>query len=260
MTHDNNWKVQAVQDIGAQAGDYVSWQSRAMTALEAFPYVVAGNKLCSSTYCAHDTTEAKIILSDLVVSVEFSLQAENSIAVTIVIRDMKWTLATVNLELLETNIRCVALVVARSLLAMFDNRESLRVALKKTAEPSYSGYVSSLRNLVETLKRDVPIVPSPQATAVGFDQATLLEAAAVLKQDAILAKLERIYREVMGSNPPELKSSMRGVEDLGMDSLDQTEFLMEVEDAFHVEITDNDSANMRTADDVVKFLKQHCVY
>lgn len=257
MTQDNDWKVQAMRDIGAQTDSSGTYQERVRRALNAFPYVVGGNKLFLSTHCTCGNV-AEFDLYDNMVSIKFSLHEEKFITVTGVVPDMKWIFAVVNLELLETNIRCVALIVARSLLAMFDNCESLRVALKKTSDPSYSGYVSSLRNLVETLKRDVPKVPAPEATAVDSDQASLLEAS--LKQDAILVKLERIYRKVMGSFPLKLTSSMHGVEDLGMDSLDQTEFLMEVEDEFHVEITDNDRANMRTADDVVKYLNQHCVY
>jgi len=45
------------------------------------------------------------------------------------------------------------------------------------------------------------------------------------------------------------------VEDLGLDSLDQVELGMEVEDAFHIEIPDADFEKLKTLKDICDYLK-----
>lgn len=60
----------------------------------------------------------------------------------------------------------------------------------------------------------------------------------------IVAKARRI--------PPESLSSETSFESLGADSLDMVNLSFEVEEAFHVEIPDQDLPAIRTLDDMVR--------
>ena len=47
------------------------------------------------------------------------------------------------------------------------------------------------------------------------------------------------------------------VNDLGADSLDIVEFVMELEDAFDLSIPDEDAEKMQTVGDAVKYINEH---
>jgi acyl carrier protein len=47
------------------------------------------------------------------------------------------------------------------------------------------------------------------------------------------------------------------VEDLGADSLDLVELVMQMEDEFDVEIPDEDAENIRTVQDAINYVQQH---
>ena len=48
----------------------------------------------------------------------------------------------------------------------------------------------------------------------------------------------------------------RFIDDLGADSLDIVELVMELEDAFGVEIPDEEAENIRTVEDAITFIKR----
>jgi acyl carrier protein len=52
---------------------------------------------------------------------------------------------------------------------------------------------------------------------------------------------------------PELSHSL---EDLGLDSLDELELVMELEDEFEFEIPDEDASNFKTVDQVVIYITE----
>ncbi len=58
-----------------------------------------------------------------------------------------------------------------------------------------------------------------------------------------------------GKKPITLESSF--VNDLGADSLDIVELVMELEDEFDVNIPDEDAQKMQTVGDAVKFIDEH---
>ncbi len=58
-----------------------------------------------------------------------------------------------------------------------------------------------------------------------------------------------------GEKPVTLETSF--VNDLGADSLDIVELVMELEDEFDVSIPDEDAEKMQTVGDAVKYLNEH---
>lgn len=242
-------KLDAMKALGIAATSGPKTQAQRVTeALTSLPYLVAGLELHYSSKVSGAISNARVTaqLHDSVVTLEFRFQCvESRIQISAIIPgDMRADLAVVDLDQLENDSRAVALAIARSIRSMFDTREVVRRAWKRTDESSYVGYRNSLHNLIVQLEKPAPKAAIEQTTTIGDTDSALFE------------KLEKIYRKVGGPLPVKLCSSMHYQDDLGMDSLDAMEFLMEVEDTFSVEITDDDSEHMRTADDIIKFLKQ----
>jgi acyl carrier protein len=53
----------------------------------------------------------------------------------------------------------------------------------------------------------------------------------------------------------ELSSSLR--DDLGTDSLDGVELVMELEDEFHITIPDDEAEQIKTIEDAIRFVERH---
>jgi len=49
----------------------------------------------------------------------------------------------------------------------------------------------------------------------------------------------------------------RYVDDLGLDSLDQVEFIMKLEEEFGIEIPDEAAEKVKTVDDAIKYIEKH---
>ena len=71
----------------------------------------------------------------------------------------------------------------------------------------------------------------------------------------IFEKVKEITVDKLGveAGEVELKSSFR--EDLGADSLDLFEFVMELEDEFNIEISNEDVEQIQTVEDAVNYIK-----
>ncbi len=77
------------------------------------------------------------------------------------------------------------------------------------------------------------------------------------EQPSVEERLKEIIIKQFGEEekPVMLESSF--VNDLGADSLDIVEFVMDLEDAFGVSIPDEDVQKMQTVGDAVKYIKEH---
>ncbi|MED2737259.1 acyl carrier protein [Bacillus toyonensis] len=70
-------------------------------------------------------------------------------------------------------------------------------------------------------------------------------------------KLSDMIADRLGVDQAEIKLESKFKEDLGADSLDTVEFIMELEDEFGVEVPDEEAEKLTTVGDVVTFLEKH---
>ena len=76
-------------------------------------------------------------------------------------------------------------------------------------------------------------------------------------RSAIEKKVKSIVVEQLGVKESEVTLKARFVEDLGADSLDVVELVMAFEEAFDIEIPDEDAEKMRTVGDAVDYICKH---
>ena len=68
-------------------------------------------------------------------------------------------------------------------------------------------------------------------------------------------KVNEIIAKQLGVNAAEITSESSFVEDLGADSLDTVELVMAFEEAFNVEIPDEDAEKIQKVKDAVAYIK-----
>ena len=70
-------------------------------------------------------------------------------------------------------------------------------------------------------------------------------------------QVKAIIVEKLGVNADEVKETSSFVNDLGADSLDVVEFVMEVEKEFDITIPDDAAAKLEKVGDAVKYIDEH---
>lgn len=70
-------------------------------------------------------------------------------------------------------------------------------------------------------------------------------------------KVKEIIIDKLGCDASKVVETASFVNDLGADSLDVVEFVMEVEKAFDVEIPDEEAGKLQTVGDAVKYIEAH---
>jgi acyl carrier protein len=70
-------------------------------------------------------------------------------------------------------------------------------------------------------------------------------------------KVKQIIVEQLGVDEAEVTPTASFVDDLGADSLDTVELVMAFEEAFEVEIPDEDAEKIRTVHDAVDYISKH---
>ncbi len=68
-------------------------------------------------------------------------------------------------------------------------------------------------------------------------------------------KVKEIIAKQLGVNPTEVTPEASFVEDLGADSLDTVELVMAFEEAFNIEIPDEDAEKIAKVKDAVEYIK-----
>lgn len=69
------------------------------------------------------------------------------------------------------------------------------------------------------------------------------------------SKVKQIIAEKLGVSEDKISPQASFVDDLGADSLDQVELIMAFEDAFDVEIPDEDAEKLKSVKDAMEYLK-----
>ena len=74
---------------------------------------------------------------------------------------------------------------------------------------------------------------------------------------AVDEKVKQIIVEQLGVDEGEVTQNASFVDDLGADSLDTVELVMAFEEAFEIEIPDEDAEKIRTVQDAVDYIERH---
>ena len=70
-------------------------------------------------------------------------------------------------------------------------------------------------------------------------------------------RVRKLICEQLGVKEDEVKDDASFVEDLGADSLDTVELVMEFEKTFNLQIPDEDAEKIRTVQDAVDYIDEH---
>ena len=70
-------------------------------------------------------------------------------------------------------------------------------------------------------------------------------------------RVTRIVCNQMGTTPDKISGETSFVNDLGADSLDTVELVMEFEDEFDVNIPDEDAEKIQTVGDAIAYIESH---
>lgn len=70
-----------------------------------------------------------------------------------------------------------------------------------------------------------------------------------------IEEIRKIFKEKLDANPADVQLE-KGLQDLGLDSLDMYEMIYEIETEFGVKIPDTEVANLVTVGDLVSFIEK----
>ncbi len=68
-------------------------------------------------------------------------------------------------------------------------------------------------------------------------------------------RVKKVVAEQLSINEADIKNESAFIEDLGADSLDTVELVMALEDAFKVEIPDDQQEKLRTVQNAIDFIQ-----
>ena len=74
--------------------------------------------------------------------------------------------------------------------------------------------------------------------------------------ESIEDRVKTIIVNQLGVEESSVSAKAKFIEDLGADSLDIVELVMAMEEAFGIDIPDEEAENIRTVDDAVSFVKK----
>ncbi len=76
-------------------------------------------------------------------------------------------------------------------------------------------------------------------------------------EESVEEQVKEIIVKQMGVNKDQVAPETSFINDLGADSLDTVELVMELEDAFDVSIPDDDAEKIQTVGDAINYIKEH---
>ena len=72
-----------------------------------------------------------------------------------------------------------------------------------------------------------------------------------------IAKMKKIIADQLGVDEAEITMESSFIDDLGADSLDTVELVMQLEEEYGLEISDEDAEKIKTVGDVVKYIEEN---
>jgi acyl carrier protein len=78
-----------------------------------------------------------------------------------------------------------------------------------------------------------------------------------MRMASVEERVKQIIVEQLGVDEAEVTPTASFVDDLGADSLDQVELVMAFEEAFGIEVPDEDAEKMTTVKDAVEYIDKH---
>ena len=76
-----------------------------------------------------------------------------------------------------------------------------------------------------------------------------------MSDNSTAERINKIIVEQLGVNEDQIKPEAKFIEDLGADSLDTVELVMALEEAFGIEIPDQEAEKLQSVGDVIKFIE-----
>ena len=80
---------------------------------------------------------------------------------------------------------------------------------------------------------------------------------AVAAKKEVVEKVRQIVSEQLGVDEAEVTPSASFIDDLGADSLDQVELVMALEEAFRMEVGDEDVEKIVTVQNAIDYVDKH---
>jgi len=77
------------------------------------------------------------------------------------------------------------------------------------------------------------------------------------EESSIEEKVKEIIVKQMGVNKEQVTPETSFINDLGADSLDTVELVMELEDAFDINIPDEDTEKIQTVGAAINYIREH---
>ena len=78
-----------------------------------------------------------------------------------------------------------------------------------------------------------------------------------MNEQLVFDQVKKVVMEQLGVSDSEIKREASFVDDLGADSLDTVELVMALEEAFGIEIPDEDAEKIKTIGDTVSYIMSH---
>jgi acyl carrier protein len=101
-------------------------------------------------------------------------------------------------------------------------------------------------------------IPAWRAAPWGEDSRTkTAEIGGKIRMASVEERVKQIIVEQLGVDEGEVTPSASFVDDLGADSLDTVELVMAFEEAFGVEIPDEDAEKIATVKDAIEYIEKH---
>jgi acyl carrier protein len=101
------------------------------------------------------------------------------------------------------------------------------------------------------------VVRRPAATVRAKGPMALHREDAMAEGRDITAEVKRIIKEQLDVDEKDIKPEATFIDDLGADSLGLVELVLAFEEAFEIDIPDEDTEKIRTVQDAIDYIEKH---